>query len=154
MHYCLIVICFLSAMFFDGDVHAQDRPAKMPHEDVVLVPAIGEGLCLSNLFQTNMVLQRDKPVAIWGWAKPGENVTVTFGVKTQASTVAADRSWKVELPALPASAEPRKMVVQGKDSKIELENILVGDIWVLGGQSNMEFEICKVEGGRACPTFR
>ncbi len=119
----------------------------MPHEDVVLVPAIGEGLCLSNLFQTNMVLQRDKPVAIWGWAKPGENVTVTFGEKTQASTAAADRSWKVELPALPASAEPRKMVVQGKDSKIELENILIGDIWVLGGQSNMEFEICKVEGG-------
>ncbi len=44
----------------------------MPREDVVDVPAIGEGLCVSNVFQTNMVLQRDKPIHVWGWAEPGE----------------------------------------------------------------------------------
>jgi len=116
-------------------------------KDRIDTPAIGSGLCVHNLFQSNMVIQRDKPIRLWGWAKPGENVKVTFGGHSQAGTAAPDRSWKVELPALPASAEPRTMMIQGKDSKIDLENILVGDVWLLGGQSNMEFEIYKVEGG-------
>ncbi len=46
----------------------------MPKEDVVEVPAIGQGLCVANVFQSNMVLQRDKPLNIWGWADPGEEV--------------------------------------------------------------------------------
>ena len=50
----------------------------MPKEDVVEVPAIGQGLCVANVFQSNMVLQRDKPLNIWGWADPGEEVTVSF----------------------------------------------------------------------------
>ena len=51
---------------------------ELPKEDVIEVAAIREGLCLHNLFQSNMVLQRDKPISIWGWANPGEKVTVTF----------------------------------------------------------------------------
>lgn len=116
-------------------------------KDRVDTPAISDGLCVQNLFQSNMVLQRDRPLLVRGWAAPGETVTVTFDGKTQSSTAAADRSWKVELPPMPANAEPQTMVVQGKDMKVELENILIGDIWVLGGQSNMEFEIHKTEGG-------
>ena len=116
-------------------------------KDRIDVPAIGDGLCLHNLFQSGMVLQRDKPIRIWGWAEPGEKVTVTFGEKTQSSTTAADRSWKVELPALPASSEPRTLVVQGKAATLKLEDILIGDVWLLGGQSNMEFPIYKVDGG-------
>lgn len=111
-------------------------------------PAVGSGLCVHNLFQSGMVLQRDKPIRIWGWAEPGENVTVAFGEHTQAVTAAADRTWKVELPAMQANGEPRSLVVQGQSKKIELENIVVGDIWLLGGQSNMEFEIVKVDGGQ------
>ncbi len=117
-------------------------------KDRIDVPAIGDGLFLHNLFQTGMVLQRDKPIRIWGWAEPGENVTVTFGDRTQSSTAAADRSWKVELPALPSSSEPRTLVVQGKATTIKLEDILIGDVWLLGGQSNMEFPIYKVDGGQ------
>lgn len=118
-----------------------------PGTDRIDVPAIGPGLCLHNLFQSGMVLQRDKPIRIWGWAEPGENVSVTFGDKTQSCTAAADRSWKVELPALPASSEPHALVVQGKAETIKLEDILVGDVWLLGGQSNMEFPIHKLDGG-------
>jgi sialate O-acetylesterase len=94
-----------------------------------------------------MVLQRDKPIRVWGWAAPGEKVSVSFDGKSESSTAAADRSWQVELPALPASSEPRTMLVQGKEQRLELKDILIGDLWVLGGQSNMEFEIHKVEGG-------
>jgi sialate O-acetylesterase len=116
-------------------------------KDRIDTPAIGDGLCVHNLFQANMVLQRDKPIGIWGWAAPGEKVTVSFGDKTATGTAAADRSWKVELAAMPASSEPRTVVVQGRNDRVELANILVGDIWLLGGQSNMEFELHKVEEG-------
>ncbi|MBN2438692.1 MAG: hypothetical protein JXL20_08840 [Deltaproteobacteria bacterium] len=116
-------------------------------KDRIDVPAIGAGLCMHNLFQSDMVIQRDKPIRIWGWAEPGENVSVTFGDQTQSATAAADLSWKVELPALPASSEPHRLVVQGKAKTIKLENILIGDVWLLGGQSNMEFPIYKVDGG-------
>ena len=119
----------------------------VPGKDRIDVPAIGAGLCLHNLFQSGMVLQRDKPIRIWGWAAPGENVSVTFADKTQSCTAAADRSWKVELPALPASSEPHQLVVQGKATTLKLEDFLLGDVWLLGGQSNMEFEIHKTEGG-------
>jgi sialate O-acetylesterase len=116
-------------------------------KDRIDVPAIAEELCLHNLFQSGMVLQRDKPIRIWGWAEPGENVSVTFGEKSQSSTAAADRSWTVEFPALSASSEPRTLVVQGIAKTIKLDDILLGDVWLLGGQSNMEFPIYKLEDG-------
>ena len=130
-----------------GTGYAQNQPRKMPREDVVHVPAIGDGLCVSNLFQSNMVLQRDKPVTIWGWAAPGEKVSLTFAGQSLVATAAADRSWRLGLTAMPASATPQTMTIAGKDSSLKLENILVGDVWVLGGQSNMEFELAKVDDG-------
>ena len=126
-------------------VHAAENLEQ--GKDRIDTPAIGNGLCVHNLFQSNMVVQRDKPIPIRGWATPGETVTVTFGEKTQRVTAAADRSWKVEMPAMPVSAEARTITVQGKDDTIELTNILVGDVWLLGGQSNMEFELAKLEEG-------
>jgi len=117
-------------------------------KDRIDVAATGPGLWVHNLFQSNMVIQRDKPIRVWGWANPGDKVTVTFDSQSESATVAVDRSWKVELPAMLASAEPRRMVIQGTDKKVEMENILIGDVWLLGGQSNMEFEIPKVEGGQ------
>ncbi len=120
---------------------------EMPKEDVIDLPAIGQGLCVHNLFQSNMVLQRDKPVAIWGWAAPDEKVTVSFAGQTQTATAGKDRAWKVMLTALTTNAQPQKLTVQGKDKTLTLENILVGDVWVLGGQSNMEFPLSNVENG-------
>jgi sialate O-acetylesterase len=119
----------------------------MPRADVIDVPAVGEGLCVSNVFQTNMVVQRDKPVTIWGWAGPGQKVTVSFANKQQTAAAGKDRSWKVTFPAMPASSVPAKMTVKGKEKTLTLTNILVGDVWVLGGQSNMEFPLSKIENG-------
>jgi len=119
----------------------------LPKEDVIDVPAVGDGLWVSNVFQSNMVLQRDKPIFVWGWAEPGETVTVTFAGKTATATAGKDRAWKTDLPAMPANATPQAMTVQGKDKTVALENILVGDVWILGGQSNMEHPIRAVEDG-------
>ncbi|QDU75823.1 hypothetical protein Pan97_28650 [Bremerella volcania] len=121
---------------------------KMPREDVIDVPAIGDGLCVSNLFQTNMVLQRDKPIHIWGWAKPGEEVTVSFADEMATTTAGKDRAWKVSLTAMAANSAPQRMTVRGESETVVLDNLLIGDVWVLGGQSNMEFELAKVENGQ------
>lgn len=116
-------------------------------KDRIDTPAIGDGLCVHNLFQSNMVVQRDKPIPIRGWATPGETVTVTLGEESRTATAAADRSWQVTLSARPASTEPLTITVRGRSETLELTNLLVGDVWVLGGQSNMEFEIRKLEEG-------
>jgi sialate O-acetylesterase len=124
----------------------QDQPTR--GEDFVRAPAIAEGLCVSNAFQSNMVLQRDKPLKIWGWAAPGEKVSVSFAGKSATATANEGRAWQVQLEAIPATATPGRLMIQGKDKTLELDNILVGDVWVLGGQSNMEFAISKVDDGQ------
>lgn len=146
MRYAVLLSLLLS---LSATHHApsQDEPQRLPREDVVEVPAIGNGLCVSNVFQSNMVLQRDRPIAIWGWADADEKVTVTFGESQQTATADEDRSWKVTLPGVAASADAQTLIIQGHSQRLELENILVGDVWILGGQSNMEFELAKVENG-------
>jgi len=126
---------------------AVPQPKLVSGEDFTEVPAIGSGLCLHNLFQSDMVLQRDKPIRIWGWAAPDETVAVSFAGQTQTAKAAKDRSWKVTFPAMPAKAAPQEMVVKDEDKTLTLKNILIGDVWVLGGQSNMEFPIDRADNG-------
>lgn len=120
---------------------SEEKPNLVRGEDFIVKPAIGENLCVHNIFQSGMVLQRDKPLAIWGWAAPDETVTVSFGGQTGTTFAADDRSWKVTLAAMEANATPQVLTVKGGNQTLTLENILVGDLWVLGGQSNMEFPI-------------
>lgn len=92
---------------------------------------------LPGLLSDNMVLQREIPVNIWGWAAPGENVTVEINGQKVKGKAAKDGSWKVKLAPMKAGG-PYTMTVSGKN-RIELKNILIGDVWVCGGQSNMEW---------------
>lgn len=142
-----ILTSLFLGLLLSGAVCAQDSRQRMPREDVIDVPAIGDGLCVSNLFQKNMVLQRDKPVSVWGWTAAGETVTVTFDGNEQVATAAADRSWKVTFPAMVASSDPRTLTVSSAGETLSLDNVLVGDVWVLGGQSNMEFPLSNIENG-------
>lgn len=92
---------------------------------------------LAHIFQDNMVLQRDKPVPVWGWAAPGTQVEVGFaGQKKQA--VADDRGyWKAVLDPLAASREGRPLEVRIGNTTISRKNVLVGEVWLTSGQSNM-----------------
>lgn len=137
-----LLACLCLGAFFPA-VHGQ-----MPKENVIDVPAVSDGLYVSNLFQSNMVLQRDKPVAVWGWAAPGEKVVVALAGQTRDATAAdTDRRWKVVFDAMPANAAPQTLTITGASTTLTLDNILLGDVWILGGQSNMEFELAKVENG-------
>ena len=143
---CVILAAILS-LVLNGEVRAQATDKPVRGKDLVYVAAMGEGLCVQSLFQSNMVLQRDKPISIWGWADAGETVSVTFDGQTQSATAAEDRSWRVIFPALSASDQARAMIISGKHKTITLDNILIGEVWVCAGQSNMEFPMSSTDNG-------
>lgn len=90
---------------------------------------------VSPLFGDNMVLQRGKPDAIWGWSDPGDIVRVQIGDNTATATAGLDRRWQIMLQP-PATGGPYTVKITGHQT-IELHNVLVGDVWLCGGQSNM-----------------
>jgi sialate O-acetylesterase len=100
------------------------------------------GFRLAAPISDHMVLQREKPVAVWGWADAGESVTVAFAGQSKTATADADGKWMLKLDALKASAEPRTLVVSGKEGhKLEVKDVLVGEVWLGSGQSNMAMTV-------------
>lgn len=132
------------ALLFGAVAYAAE---PLPKQDVFIDPAAGGGFCVHSLFQSNMVLQRSKPIVVWGWSTPGDKITVTFAGNAATATAEKDHSWRATLPAMDASSEPATMSIQGPDGTVALENVLIGDVWVLGGQSNMERPLTAVENG-------
>jgi sialate O-acetylesterase len=99
-------------------------------------------ITLPRVFGDNMVLQRDKPVPVWGKASPGEKVTVGFAEQEKSTTAGDDGSWQVTLDPLSANKTPQSFVVSGKN-KLTLDNVLVGEVWLCSGQSNMEWPVAQ-----------
>ena len=97
---------------------------------------------LPRLLNDGAILQRDKPLTIWGWAADGEKVSVNFAGK-EKSTQAADGKWQVTFPARKAGG-PYELVVTGERNQLKRSNILLGDLWVASGQSNMELPLRRV----------
>ncbi|TGE23468.1 sialate O-acetylesterase [Hymenobacter metallicola] len=108
---------------------------------VAAQPAVAQ-VRLPRLVSDGMILQRDAPVAVWGWAKPGEKVTVTLAGKTATATTGPDGQWRTSLPKLKAGG-PYEMTVAGTN-RITLKDVLVGDVWVCSGQSNMETPMSRL----------
>jgi len=104
-------------------------------------------LRVHHVFDHHMVLQRDKPVRVWGWAKPGEKIVVEFAGQKKTTTTDAEGNWAVQLDPLEASSQPRPLRVHGDDAEVAFDDVLVGDVWLLGGQSNMEDPIRNVYHG-------
>lgn len=107
---------------------------------MVSVPAVRAEVKLPKVFGSHMVLQQQRPVIVWGWADPGEEVTVALDQNTAKAKADAQGDWKVTLPALNADGKVRCLTVSGTN-KIELTDILVGEVWVGSGQSNMEWPV-------------
>lgn len=103
----------------------------------IVIPIRAE-VAPSGLFGNNMVLQQGMPVPVWGTARPGEKITVTFGRCTADTTAGADGKWLVRLKSLRASSVPDSLVIRG-ETTLTFTNVLVGDVWVCSGQSNMEY---------------
>ncbi len=113
----------------------------------VVAPAKGSSarsrtLRVHNIFSSNMVIQRDKPITIWGWARTGRKVSVRLGRAKAETTADGDTGrWAVTFPARQADAAAQKLTVASGDETIEMDDIVIGDVWVMNGQSNMAFAL-------------
>ena len=96
---------------------------------------------MAPVFGDNMVLQRELPAAVWGVADPKEEVTVSFAGQTVKAQANDKGEWKLHLAALPASRENRVLTAAGKDNTVTVNNVLVGEVWLCSGQSNMELPL-------------
>jgi sialate O-acetylesterase len=95
---------------------------------------------LPHIFSDNMVLQRNQQVKIWGWADPGESLIVTFNGQQLESTANTSGEWIVLLDPM-GHGGPFELAVKGKNTIISRKNILIGDVWICSGQSNMEMPV-------------
>lgn len=110
------------------------------------VTPLAATLQLASPFRDHMVLQRGMPVPVWGTATPGDTVTVEFAGQRKSATADETGHWRVTLDPLVTSAAPRDFVVSSANQKSEIENrklqdVLVGEVWLCGGQSNMERQL-------------
>lgn len=95
---------------------------------------------LPHIFSDNMVLQRDKPIKIWGWADKNETVEISFINQTKKAKADKNGNWTLLLDPV-AYGGPYSMEIKGKNNKVSFDNILVGEVWLCSGQSNMEMAV-------------
>src|SRR4051812_25146792 len=120
----LLPRCFLLGLLAAGSLRA----------DITLAP----------LFTDHAVLQRDKPLPVWGRAAAGEHVEVSFHGQSVGTTTGADGVWIVYLDAQPANIEGADLIATGKNT-VTVRDILVGEVWLCSGQSNMEFMVKQAD---------
>ena len=106
---------------------------------VLIATTVFADVRLPQIFGDNMVLQRNKPVIIWGWGDPGERISVQLEKQTRKIRAGKDGKWKVSLEPMQAGG-PFQLVVKGENT-ITLSNILIGEVWICSGQSNMEWRV-------------
>lgn len=101
---------------------------------------------MPTLFGNHMVLQEKATIPVWGWADPGEKISITFQDRRAQVTTGADGKWRADLPAVPEGTQAGELTVTGKNT-LKFSDVLVGDVWLFSGQSNMEFGLQNSIGG-------
>jgi len=105
----------------------------------VLLPSLAEArIEVPRVFGDGMVVQRDKPVNVWGWGERGDAITAEFNGQTRTTTVGDDGKWLLTLDPMPVNAKPQELKIRGKKDSLEFKNVVIGDVWLCSGQSNME----------------
>src|ERR1035437_4912867 len=134
----LVLVAVTGTLQAMGVVAAAQRPPRAAQ------PA-GPPPFVSTIFGNNMVLQRNKPDAIWGWSDPGDQVKVEIAGHTATAVAGADHRWQAKIDP-PAAGGPYTMTITGKQT-VTLKNVMVGDVWLCSGQSNMQFGLRQAKTG-------
>ena len=100
-------------------------------------------------FGSHMVLQQGQPIAVWGTAKPATNVTVSLGGQKETTIAEADGQWGTTFPALEAKGQSLRLTAETALGKTTLNDILVGEVWLCAGQSNMEWKLSQSATAKA-----
>lgn len=122
-----------SFVFLSYPMNAQDN--QLPY---------GSEKIISNLFGDHMILQREIKIPVWGTGKAGDRVSVKFAGQTKTSVVDGKGKWRLDLNPLPASEEPREMVITVGKTVKKFSDILVGEVWLASGQSNMAYPVSSL----------
>ena len=101
---------------------------------------------LPKVFSSHMVLQQDKPLVVWGWAEPNEKITITLSTGSQQAQANERGEWKAVLPAMKAGG-PYTLTVSGS-TKVQFEDVMIGEVWLCSGQSNMEMGVGVSKDGK------
>lgn len=103
-------------------------------------------LSVSRLFNDGAIIQRDQPFSVWGWGEADATISVTFGDSTKTTTVETDGRWSVQIGAIPFSG-PYTLTINSGESTISHSDIMMGDVYLISGQSNMEMTLNNADGG-------
>jgi len=112
---------------------------------LVMAGASFAELKLATVFADGMVLQRDQRVAVWGWADPGDEVSVSFAGETQTVKAGKDGKFLARLKKMRASGAPKVLLVKADGETVEIKNVLVGEVWLCSGQSNMAMTVGRAK---------
>ncbi len=104
------------------------------------IPAAAQSLRMPTIFGDSMVLQRDQPIHVWGWATPGADVKVSLGESSADAVAGDDGRFDASLPAMPAGGPLTGSVASGEEM-VEWNDVLIGEVWVCSGQSNMKWMV-------------
>ena len=138
-------------------MNKQRKPQKM--KTIILTLLIScislyAEIKLPALFSDGMVLQRDIQVPVWGWAEKGTKVEVSFAGQTKQTTTPESGKWMLKLDKLSVNAKPASMTIKvGNESK-EIKDILVGEVWLCSGQSNMDFTLLQLSKATREPQYQ
>ena len=114
---------------------------------LLIAASVSAQVKLPPLFSSNMVLQQGMEIPVWGWASPGEKVTVTLGKVSVSVKTGKEGKWQVKLPVMNYGG-PYTLTVKGKN-QIKFENVMIGEVWICSGQSNMEFQLMNASNAEA-----
>jgi len=113
---------------------------------LLLVCALNAEIRLPNLLGNHMVIQQQKPILIWGWALPEEQIRLVFGEVTAQTTADGEGEWNITLEPMKADGRPKQMTISGSQSPpVILTDILLGEVWVCSGQSNMQWSLSQTD---------
>lgn len=136
--WALMATMALSTLF----LRAQPPVSSVPSEPPIKPPPTG--LSLPSIIGDHMVLQAGGRTPLWGWAKPGEKITIKAASTSATAVADVNGKWRVDLEGLQSSSNPIVVTISGKSKTITLSDVLVGDVWFCSGQSNMEIPLSYV----------
>ena len=135
--------------FFNGPYFRGERADKMIYTDILeksyafVVSTLKDKLRVANVFSNHMVLQQDMSVPVWGTASPGQKLTVRFAGQEKQTRVDENGQWRIQLDPLKASAIGKDLIISA-DEQIVLSDVLVGEVWICSGQSNMQMSYASI----------
>src|SRR3954452_22681450 len=106
---------------------------------IFFVAQVFANVSIPKIFGDNMVLQRNRAIPVWGWADPNEKINIQFNHQRKSVTADKNGNWKIDLDKESAGG-PFQLIVKGNNA-ITLSNVLVGEVWICSGQSNMSFQV-------------